>query len=218
METCTAQITPTSVSTPAWVVCNMSIDPKIGFTQIGRYTPMNISLFFSVNHAMSTGIMRCHTYRVLCIPVHSCMERTEVRGVDYEEMGGYQMSFKYNVSWNLLLEIVRVSRTCKQLIRWECHSASIKSPYNSSIAITFWKNRDGLPRLYWGGAGHTTTNCACGMSDSCAVPKLKCNCDANDEVLREDVGHVSYKPDLPITMFLAGDTGENSELSYRLID
>lgn len=50
-------------------------------------------------------------------------------------------------------------------------------------------------------------NCACGMDDSCVKPGTKCNCDMNDDILREDSGYITDMIDLPITQFLAGDTG-----------
>ena len=40
--------------------------------------------------------------------------------------------------------------------------------------------------------------CACGESGSCADKTMKCNCDSNDDVTREDEGYVTEKEDLPI--------------------
>ncbi len=53
-----------------------------------------------------------------------------------------------------------------------------------------------------------TDSCACGMDDTCIQPGTKCNCDINDDQLHEDSGFITEMIDLPITQFLAGDTGK----------
>ena len=54
---------------------------------------------------------------------------------------------------------------------------------------------------YWGGASECG-RCACGMNNSCADPRYECNCDANDDMWREDSG-------LPLTshIFLLDSSG-----------
>jgi len=49
--------------------------------------------------------------------------------------------------------------------------------------------------------------CSCWKTRSCAKPEERCNCDANDNTWRVDEGYLSYKPDLPVSFFRAGDTG-----------
>lgn len=46
------------------------------------------------------------------------------------------------------------------------------------------------------------------MTRTCANPELLCNCDANDNVWRHDEGDLTFKQDLPVTAFVAGDTGK----------
>ena len=52
--------------------------------------------------------------------------------------------------------------------------------------------------------------CACGMTNSCYKADTVCECDANDDVMREDSGYLTYKDDLPIVKFQAGDTGQSN--------
>ena len=49
--------------------------------------------------------------------------------------------------------------------------------------------------------------CACWETRTCAKPDERCNCDTNDETRRMDAGDLTYKPDLPVKQFRAGDTG-----------
>ena len=73
-------------------------------------------------------------------------------------------------------------------------------------------------RYYWGGASHEGQNCACGETGTCVNPDTKCNCDANDDVMRKDEGYLEYKLDLPVTQFLAGDTGELIYYRKEILD
>ena len=83
-------------------------------------------------------------------------------------------------------------------------------------------NREGKMMPYWGGAPHDSDVCACGVTHSCAggITALRCNCDKNDNIWREDSGYITYKPDLPITHFCAGDTGRythGKNMAYRYV-
>ena len=50
--------------------------------------------------------------------------------------------------------------------------------------------------------------CGCYLDQACADPTNRCNCDSNDSgVWRKDEGYLTYKDDLPVTQFCAGDTG-----------
>ena len=52
--------------------------------------------------------------------------------------------------------------------------------------------------------------CECSIDQSCGDifgTEQLCNCDSNDDVIRNDSGFLRYKPDLPVTRFCAGDTG-----------
>ena len=76
---------------------------------------------------------------------------------------------------------------------------------------------------YWGGAepdmNRPRMTCACGMDGSCANPAHLCNCDSNDEGnWRQDEGWLTFKYDLPVTSFHAGDTGKFSLIILAFID
>ena len=73
---------------------------------------------------------------------------------------------------------------------------------------TFWENRNNEPMDYWGGAAPDTASCACGMDGSCQNSTVLCNCDLNDAQWRMDDGYLTYKDDLPVAKFRAGDTGK----------
>ena len=74
----------------------------------------------------------------------------------------------------------------------------------------WWVSRDSTKMTYWGGASPGSGKCACGMNNSCADPSYGCNCDANDNVWREDSGLDKTK--LPVKQLRFGDTVNNTTL------
>ncbi|KAK2182809.1 hypothetical protein NP493_335g03034 [Ridgeia piscesae] len=146
---------------------------------------------------------------------HNHMVPTPVGG--FEERGSYHIELKYNITDAQIQALIVESNTCRQWLRWQCKSAGIKSAFDKDVAITYWSNAKHEPRYYWGGADPTSDMCSCGMTGTCAMGAEKCNCDANDDVWRSDSGYLTYKPDLPVTGFRAGDTGSSSEEGVHTI-
>ncbi|KAK6188476.1 hypothetical protein SNE40_004643 [Patella caerulea] len=146
---------------------------------------------------------------------HNNEERTRVVG--YEGAGEYKMKITYNVSLDHAIAIVDASVNCKQFMKWECKAALIHNPNGDGVITTGWKNRTGGIADYFSGALPGTASCACGMDDTCADPGLLCNCDMNDAQWREDSGYLTFKPDLPVTEFRAGDTGGLNEDGFKTV-
>ncbi|CAH1776207.1 unnamed protein product [Owenia fusiformis] len=142
--------------------------------------------------------------------LHDMMERTQVQG--YEGAGEYtkQLIYANNTVTNIaqVTHLVDYSLECKQFIKWECKSAILEHQYYEDERTTFWQNRYGIDMKYWGGGPPDGYGCACGLNHSCADPAKTCNCDANDDRWGTDEGFITKKLDLPVTSFLAGDTGE----------
>ena len=71
---------------------------------------------------------------------HDVMNRTRVTG--FEAVGEYSVNLTYDVSLDKLVTFIdeRASE-CRQLIKWECRSATIKNIRDPTIAVTYWANR-----------------------------------------------------------------------------
>ena len=127
----------------------------------------------------------------------------------------YADNFGKPITVTQLETLVDLSPSCKQFISWKCFQAPINSPDNTTkqYRLTYWKNRYTEAMGYWGNATpivyDTTLNmmCACGQTQTCQYPWLRCNCDMNDNQWREDSGYLTNNYDLPIQSFCAGDTG-----------
>ena len=145
---------------------------------------------------------------------HDSESRTHVQG--FESPGSYSRDIHYTgASFSQLASLTRVSSHCEQFIKYEC--------YHSMIArgafYAWWVSRDSTKMTYWGGASPGSGKCACGMTTSCADPKYGCNCDANDQVWREDSGLLTDKTRLPVKQLRFGETGTSqySEQGYHTL-
>ena len=132
---------------------------------------------------------------------HDSENRTYVKG--YSGPASYSHDIHYTgASFSQLASLTRVSSHCEQFIKYECyHSVTLWWGY------AWWVSRDSKKMTYWGGASPGSGKCACGMTNSCAVSSRSCNCDANDNVWREDSGLLTDKTHLPVKQLRFGDTG-----------
>ena len=136
------------------------------------------------------------------------MAVTEVQG--FETAGEYTVRLEYSTDMDSMLALAEVSTHCFQYISWECKAATIWSITTPGLAMVFWENRQGERQYYFGGAQRGSDMCACGEEGTCAHADARCNCDANDNVMRRDEGYLTDARDIPITAFFAGDTGAKS--------
>jgi len=142
---------------------------------------------------------------------HDSENRTHVQG--YEAKGSYSRDVHYTgATLSQLASLTRVSSHCEQFIKYECrHTLLLMGPNG------WWVSRDSSKMTYWGGASPGSGKCACGMTNSCVDPGRSCNCDANDNVWREDSGLLTDKTHLPVKQLRFGDTGEYFEQGYHTL-
>ena len=141
---------------------------------------------------------------------HDSENRTSVKG--YEGKGSYLLDIHYTgASLSQLASLTTVSSHCEQFIKYECNNSLLL--YNMH---GWWVSRDCTYMNYWGGASESG-KCACGMNNSCAYSGHGCNCDANDDMWREDSGLLTDKSRLPVRQLRFGDTGESGEQGYHTL-
>ena len=127
--------------------------------------------------------------------------------------GCYSKDVRYTgVSTAQLAALTRVSQSCEQFIKFECHSdiAFILEGY------AWWVSRDGRRINYWGGATGYDKMCACGVTNSCSNGK-KCNCDNFGSGWRSDSGLLTDKSSLPVTQIRLGDLNGSREEGYHTL-
>eukprot|EP00795_Rhopilema_esculentum_P012036 gene12036-2622_t len=120
-----------------------------------------------------------------------------IRVHGYEEHGSYVRLIRYLEDFESILAVINVADSCKQEVTAEC--------YNSLLPDYSWfDDRDGNKINY---------QCKCGTENNCPTtgPTRSCNCQNNDNVIRNDIIVYSQKSQLPLTTLRAGDTGNPPE-------
>ena len=143
---------------------------------------------------------------------HDSERRSIVDG--YEDHGSYSRDINYaGASLSQLASLTNVSSHCEQFIKYECRNAVFSYEADPD---GWWVSRDSTKMTYWGGASPGSGKCACGMTNSCAA-NGRCNCDANDDIWREDSGLLTGKTKLPVKQLRFGDTGGGNEKGYHTL-
>ena len=141
---------------------------------------------------------------------HDSESRTYVKG--YDNPGSYSRDIHYTgASLSQLVSLTKVSSHCEQFIKYECRGSMILRH-----GYAWWVSRDSTKMTYWGGASGSD-KCACRMTNSCANPIFRCNCDKNDGVWREDSGLLTDKTKLPVKQLRFGDTEDSGEEGFHTL-
>ena len=174
------------------------LDPKAGNgTYVidpdgeGRGPPFNVTCDMTDKNAVGVTVIS-----------HDSENRTLVDG--FEEAGSYSRDINYTeADLQQLASLTNVSTHCEQFIKYECFNSLM---FRGNHA--WWVSRDSAKMTYWGGAKPGSGKCACGMTkpNSCVKSNEVCNCDANDNLWREDSGLLTDKTSLPVKELRFGDT------------
>ena len=123
---------------------------------------------------------------------HDSENRTHVNGCRGD--GCYQRNVTYmGASLSQLTVLTDASARCEQFISYGCKESRLFVGGKG-----WWVSRDDAEMEYWGGATTNKDYCACGLTNTCAGGK-KCNCDADENVWREDSGLLTDKTSLPVS-------------------
>ncbi|XP_073232479.1 neurexin-4-like [Porites lutea] len=143
---------------------------------------------------------------------HDSESNTHVKGC--KGRGCYSRNIHYIGATSLfhLASLTSVSSHCEQFIKYECYGSKLLRSGKG-----WWVSRDYSNMTYWGGASPGSGKCACGMNNTCANPNYGCNCDANDNVWREDSGLLTDKTKLPVKQLRFGDNGYLDEQGYHTL-
>lgn len=59
--------------------------------------------------------------------------------------------------------------------RWKC------AIFPDGTPLSWWLDRDGVKRTYWGGSLPGVQQCSCSLEGNCRDMNYFCNCDADQE-------------------------------------
>uniref|UniRef100_A0A673KFN7 Contactin-associated protein-like 5 n=1 Tax=Sinocyclocheilus rhinocerous TaxID=307959 RepID=A0A673KFN7_9TELE len=153
--------------------------------------------------------------RVWTVVNHNSAEMVRVQGSSLQKP--HVMKFNYSASLEQLRTLVGRSEQCQQEVVYLC-----RKPDHHGTPLSWWLDRAGERRTYWGGFLPGVQQCACSLDENCIDMNHFCNCDADrsswyEPSLFNDTGVLSYKEHLPVTEILVGDTNRSgSEAIYRV--
>uniref|UniRef100_A0A8B9LFK3 Contactin associated protein-like 5a n=1 Tax=Astyanax mexicanus TaxID=7994 RepID=A0A8B9LFK3_ASTMX len=176
---------------------DFSIDPDgsgpLGPIQV--YCNMTEGKVWTVLHHNSTGSVRVRD---------STLEKP------------HSTHFNYGSSPAQLRALVSESEYCQQRVTYQCRRSRLFNTWDG-VPLSWWLDRSGERRTYWGGFLPGVQQCACSLEENCIDMNYFCNCDADRDSWENDTGLLSYKDDLPVSGISIGDTNRlNSEAVYSV--
>jgi len=137
----------------------------------------------------------------------------EISADGYDADLSYTRNITYNATMPQIIALINQATTCKQHINYKCYNSALH--WSSGTIVAAWYSRNREQMSSWGNTA-TPGSCECGDTGTCADSSLKCNCDKNDDVWREDGGFLSDTTKLPVTIMKFGDTGSNEHGKHTL--
>uniref|UniRef100_A0A8C2APN1 Contactin associated protein-like 5b n=1 Tax=Cyprinus carpio TaxID=7962 RepID=A0A8C2APN1_CYPCA len=145
---------------------------------------------------------------------HNSTEMVRVQGSSLQKP--HVMKFNYSTSLEQLRTLVGRSEQCQQEVVYLCRKSRLFNTWDGT-PLSWWLDRAGERRTYWGGFLPGVQQCACSLDENCIDMNHFCNCDADHSSWENDTGVLSYKEHLPVTEILVGDTNRSgSEAIYRV--
>uniref|UniRef100_A0A8C6NSK7 Contactin associated protein family member 5 n=1 Tax=Nothobranchius furzeri TaxID=105023 RepID=A0A8C6NSK7_NOTFU len=128
----------------------------------------------------------------------------------------YNVKFSYNASADQLRAVISGSDQCQQEVVYTCKRSRLFNTKDGS-PLSWWLDREGERRSYWGGFLPGVQQCSCSLEENCMDMNYFCNCDADRDTWANDTGILSYKDHLPVSQIFIGDTNRTgSEAVYHV--
>uniref|UniRef100_A0A8C1KM99 Contactin associated protein-like 5a n=1 Tax=Cyprinus carpio TaxID=7962 RepID=A0A8C1KM99_CYPCA len=124
--------------------------------------------------------------KVWTVVRHNSSNAVRVRGSTLQKP--YVGWFNYSASFEQLKALVSLSEHCEQRIAYHCRRSRLFNPWDGT-PLSWWVDRRGEKRTYWGGIQPGVQQCSCGLEENC-----------------NDTGILSYKEHLPVREIVIGDT------------
>uniref|UniRef100_A0A4W6G0J8 Contactin associated protein-like 5a n=1 Tax=Lates calcarifer TaxID=8187 RepID=A0A4W6G0J8_LATCA len=126
------------------------------------------------------------------------------------------MKFNYSTSAEQLRAIVSGSEQCQQEVVYNCRKSRLFNTKDGS-PLSWWLDREGERRSYWGGFLPGVQQCSCSLEENCMDMNHFCNCDADTDAWANDTGILSYKDHLPVSQIVIGDTNRTGSQAIYYI-
>uniref|UniRef100_A0A672KAX8 Contactin associated protein-like 5 like n=1 Tax=Sinocyclocheilus grahami TaxID=75366 RepID=A0A672KAX8_SINGR len=152
--------------------------------------------------------------KVWTVVGHDHMRPIDIRGST--PRSPFVLIFNYTISPYHLRSLVTSSEHCQQEVRYRCRKSRLFDTWDGT-PLSWWLDRDGVKRTYWGGFLPGVQQCSCSLDGNCRDMNYFCNCDADQDTWANDTGVLSYKDHLPLSEIAIGDTNRtNSQAELQI--
>ncbi|XP_062384556.1 contactin-associated protein-like 5 [Sardina pilchardus] len=152
--------------------------------------------------------------KVWTVVNHDQMGPIRVRGSTLENP--FTRPLNYSLPPSYLQSLVTTSLHCQQEIIYQCRKSRLFNTWDGT-PLSWWLDRDGVKRTYWGGFLPGVQQCSCSLEGNCMDMNYFCNCDADRDAWVNDTGLLSYKDHLPLREIAIGDTNRtSSEVVFKI--
>ncbi|XP_056591110.1 contactin-associated protein-like 5 isoform X1 [Triplophysa dalaica] len=145
--------------------------------------------------------------KVWTVVGHDHMRPIEIQGST--PRSPFAFIFNYTISQYHLRSLVASSEHCQQEVKYLCRKSRLFDNWDGT-PLSWWLDRDGVKRTYWGGYLPGVQQCSCSLDGNCRDMNYFCNCDADQDTWANDTGVLSYKDHLPLSEIAIGDTNRTS--------
>uniref|UniRef100_A0AAR2KTR4 Contactin associated protein family member 5b n=1 Tax=Pygocentrus nattereri TaxID=42514 RepID=A0AAR2KTR4_PYGNA len=126
------------------------------------------------------------------------------------------MKLNYSATLQQLSTLLHRAEHCQQEVLYRCRKSRLFNTWDGT-PLSWWLDRGGERRTYWGGFLPGVQQCSCSLAENCIDMNYFCNCDADRNSWENDTGLLSYKDHLPVTEIVVGDTNRTgSEAVYKV--
>uniref|UniRef100_A0AAY4DAE9 Contactin associated protein-like 5a n=1 Tax=Denticeps clupeoides TaxID=299321 RepID=A0AAY4DAE9_9TELE len=152
--------------------------------------------------------------RAWTVVSHNQTQLIKVRGSTLQSP--YTWTLNYTLPLNHLRNLVTTSDHCQQEVVYHCRRSRLFDNWDGT-PLSWWVDRDGEKRTYWGGFLPGVQQCSCSLEGNCMDMNYFCNCDADRDTWVNDTGLLSYKDHLPMKEIFIGDTNRtDSEAAFQI--
>ncbi|XP_066511823.1 contactin-associated protein-like 5 [Hoplias malabaricus] len=152
--------------------------------------------------------------KVWMVVGHNSSVAVSVKGSSLQKP--HVMKLNYSATLQQLSTLLQRAQHCHQQVLYRCRKSRLFNTWDGT-PLSWWLDRGGERRTYWGGFLPGVQQCSCSLAENCIDMNYFCNCDADRNSWENDTGLLSYKDHLPVTEIVIGDTNRtNSEAVYRV--
>ncbi|XP_076869296.1 contactin-associated protein-like 5 [Brachyhypopomus gauderio] len=176
--------------------------------------------FFSIDPdgsgPLAPAIVYCNMTeeKVWMVVEHNATGQVGVTGSSLQKP--HVMKLNYSASPTQLAMLLHRAEQCQQEVMYRCRKSRLFNSWDGT-PLSWWRDRAGEMRTYWGGFLPGVQQCSCSLAENCIDMNYFCNCDADRTSWENDTGLLSYKEHLPVTEIAVGDTNRTgSEAVYRV--